>query len=559
MDTNIYTILLKRLYGDTVAKKTLTRLLDVLERHQKKITERFESQDLLMNECNPVILITYPDQVHDPNEVHLKTLQEFCERHFQNIISGIHILPFFPWSSDDGFSVMDYRQVSPSCGDWGDITAIGSSFELMVDVVLNHASAQGNWFQAFIQEESPYRNFFVAVKGDPDLSNVVRPRITPLLTEVQTQSGSRKVWTTFGPDQVDLDYQNPEVLLEMIDIILFYIRQGARYLRLDAIAYLWKEIGTPCIHLPQTHTVIQLLRAILKNIAPDVKIITETNVPHHENISYFGDGTNEAHLVYNFALPPLVLHTLLTGDATVLAEWAGNLELPSQETTFFNFLASHDGIGLNPVRGILDTVEIQRLVQQTLNHGGLISYKTLEDGSQSPYELNISYFDAVSKPNTDEPISLQVSRFMAAYAIMLSLKGIPAIYFHSIVGSRSWSAGPQKTGQNRSINREKLERNLLSSALMNSDSIRAKVYNQFYHLLTQYRNSPAFHPYGNQKIIRTGKGIFGVLRSSHNREHSMLCLQNVTGENQNYLDVPLEPYETVWIDHPNTSLLTMQN
>jgi sucrose phosphorylase len=338
MDINIYTILLTRLYGDVIAKEAIIRLIDIIERHQNKIADRLFSFDLSRDGCNPVLLITYPDQVQTFNQPHLKTLSAFCKEHFQNIVSGIHILPFFLWSSDDGFSVMNYRKVDPSYGNWDDIEAIGTSFDLMIDSVLNHASAQGDWFQAFIQNEVPYNNYFVTIEGNPDLSKVVRPRTSPLLTTVQTRSGLKKVWTTFGSDQVDLDYKNPEVLLEMIDIILLYISHGARYLRLDAIAYLWKVIGTSCIHLPQTHTVVQLLRSILNDVAPDVKIITETNVPHHENISYFGNGTNEAHLVYNFALPPLVLHTLLTGDATALSEWAANLELPSRETTFLIFL-----------------------------------------------------------------------------------------------------------------------------------------------------------------------------------------------------------------------------
>ena len=555
MDINIYTILLSRLYGGVAANKIITRLLDVIKRHQGIINDRFASFGFMKDGRNPVVLISYPDQVQDSDQPHLKTLREFCEQYFQNIISGIHILPFFPWSSDDGFSVTDYRKVDSSCGNWDDIEEIGKSFDLMIDSVLNHASAQGDWFQAFIQNKTPYNSFFVTVEGDPDLSKVVRPRISPLLTTFQTRSGLKKVWTTFGPDQVDLDYKNPEVLLQMIDIILLYISHGARYLRLDAIAYLWKEIGSSCIHLPQTHTIVQLLRAILNDVAPYVKIITETNVPHQENVSYFGDGTNEAHLVYNFALPPLVLHTLQSGDATALSEWAANLDLPSHETTYFNFLASHDGIGLNPVRGILSAEEIQQLVQKTLDYGGLISFKTLEDGTRIPYEMNISYFDALSNPDAEETLSIQVDRFMAAYAIALSLKGIPGIYFHSLVGSRSWSAGPQMTGQNRSINRQKLNRDALSTALSDPDTLQTRVYHRFCRLLSQYRNSPAFHPYGNQRIIQTGKAIFGVLRNSCNGEDSILCLQNVTGTSQNYYDIHLQPYETVWIDHPDPALL----
>jgi hypothetical protein len=280
-----------------------------------------------------------------------------------------------------------------------------------VDGVINHVSAQGEWFQAFLKNVAPYRDYFLTIEGNPDLSEVVRPRALPLLTKYQTVTGKRCVWTTFSADQVDLDYHNPDVLLEIFEILLMYAEHGAQFIRLDAIAYLWKEIGTTCIHLPQTHAVIQLLRAVLDEVAPHVLLITETNVPYKDNISYFGNGTNEAQLIYNFALPPLVLHTFRTGDASVLSEWAAGLELPSDQTTFFNFLASHDGIGLNPARGILSPAEIDGLVGQTLAHGGLISFKQNSDGTQSPYEMNINYFDALSDPAGGEPLELQVDRF----------------------------------------------------------------------------------------------------------------------------------------------------
>ncbi|HMD81668.1 MAG TPA: alpha-amylase family glycosyl hydrolase, partial [Anaerolineales bacterium] len=337
------------------------------------------------------------------------------------VVKGIHILPFYPWTSDDGFSVVDYRKVDPALGDWKHISAMQSHFRLMFDGVINHISSQSEWFKAFLNDDPRYRDYFVVIEGSPDPSQVVRPRALPLLTSFSTPSGEKRVWTTFSDDQIDLNFQNPEVLLEILDILLMYVERGAAFIRLDAIAYLWKELGTSCIHLPQTHRVIQFLRAALDEVAPHVQMITETNVPHTDNISYFGDGSNEAQLVYNFALPPLTLHSFHTGDAQVLSSWAKTLTLPSNKTTFFNFLASHDGIGLNPARGILSTADIDVLVEKTLEHGGLVSYKHNSDGSQSPYEMNISYFDALSNPHGNESLGLQIDRFIAAQAIMLSL------------------------------------------------------------------------------------------------------------------------------------------
>jgi sucrose phosphorylase len=512
------------------------------------------------------LLITYGDQVQGKGKPHLQTLAVFCETHLKSTVGGIHILPFYPWSSDDGFSVEDYRTVDPALGDWNHIERLSKNFRLMFDGVINHMSAQGEWFQKFLQNEEPYNDYFVTIEGDPDLSDVVRPRALPLLTEFETAAGKRKVWTTFSADQVDLNFQNPDVLLEIFDILLMYAQRGAQFIRLDAIAYLWKEIGTVCIHLPQTHAVIQLLRKVFDEVAPHVRLITETNVPHQDNISYFGDGTNEAQLVYNFALPPLVLHTFRTGDASVLSRWASSLTILSDRTTFFNFLASHDGVGLNPARGILSSADIDALIEQTLAHGGLISYKQNADGTTSPYEMNINYFDALSNPSSDESLDLQVDRFMAAQAIMLTIVGMPGIYFHSLFGSRNWKEGVQFTKHNRTINRQKLDRFDLEKQLADSTSLPSKVFTRYRELLIARSSTSAFDPHGGQKVLDIGKELFALMRTSSDKSKQVLCLQNVTSqelETENPIKktvrdlltnrsvdskIRLTPYQSIWLE-----------
>ena len=545
-----YTTQLTRLYGVDPAVDITSRLEKMVAHYRGQIPPpTFDS----LSERDS-ILITYGDQVRQTGKTPLQSLAEFCESYLQGIVSGIHILPFYPWSSDDGFSVKNYRTVDQALGNWHDIEQLGNHFHLMFDGVINHASAQGEWFQAFLRDEAPYRDYFLCVDGDPDLSQVVRPRALPLLTEFQTAAGKRRVWTTFSADQVDLDFHNPEVLLEIFDILLMYVRRGARFIRLDAIAYLWKEIGTNCIHLPQTHRIVQLLRAVLDEVAPHVRLITETNVPHADNISYFGDGKNEAQLVYNFALPPLVLHTFQTGNASILSEWASRLEPPSNQTTFFNFLASHDGIGLNPALGILSPVEIDALVEQTLSHGGLISYKRNADGTQSPYEMNINYFDALSSPSSDELLDTQIARFIAAQAIMLSLRGVPGIYFHSLFGSRNWIEGVQVTHHNRTINRQKLDRISLERDLSSPNSLRLQVFGRYRRLLLQRQTCTAFNPHGGQQILDAGQGIFAVLRHSPDNAQHALCLQNVTAQAQVASlfsnKHTLKPYQTMWLIDP---------
>jgi sucrose phosphorylase len=548
------------LYGEEQAPQLISRVEKLIADYRTRISAR----DGELTERDS-ILITYADQVQSQNEKPLQTLGAFCKQYLKDVISGIHILPFYPWTSDDGFSVVNYRQIDPALGDWDDVSSMQSHFRLMFDGVINHVSSQSEWFKGFLRDDPRYRNYFITVDGEPDLSQVVRPRALPLLTSFKTASGEKRVWTTFSDDQIDLNYQNPEVLLEILDSLLMYIACGATFIRLDAIAYMWKEIGTTCIHLPQTHHVIQFLRAALNEVTPHVHLITETNVPHTHNISYFGDGTNEAQLVYNFALPPLTLHTFHTGDARRLSNWAKRLTLPSDKTTFFNFLASHDGIGLNPARGILSTAEVEALVDKTLEHGGLISYKHNEDGSQTPYEMNINYFDALSNPDINEPLDLQINRFIAAQAIMLSLVGVPGIYFHSLFGSRGWLDGVKQTGRNRTINREKCDLQFLQRELADSKSLRARLFTRYCELLSARRSSPAFNPHGRQKILDLHPSVFALERISSDGTSGALCFHNVSAQKITFptsyesvtdlftaqplqiSQISLDPYQTLWM------------
>ena len=516
------------LYGAEQAKTVLSRLATLLQIYKERIPRpqtdrRFDHTD--------AILITYGDMVRQPGKWPLQTLGEFLTEHLHGVTSSVHLLPFFPYSSDDGFSVIDYKTVDPALGDWNDVAQIGHSFRLMFDAVVNHISAQSDWFQAFLRDEAPYRDFFTVVEPDADLSAVFRPRTSPLLTPVETAAGPKQVWTTFSADQIDLNYANPDVLLAVIDVLLFYAARGAEFIRLDAIAFIWKEVGTSCIHLPQTHRIIQLLRAVLNEVAPHVSIITETNVPHEDNITYFGDGHNEAQMVYNFSLPPLTLHAFHTGNAEVLSRWASTLTLPSNESTFFNFLASHDGIGVTPARGLLTDAEITRMAQRVEALGGYVSYRNNSDGSRSAYELNINYLDALGDPEQlHEEFDLVARRFLASQAILLALRGVPGIYFHSLFGSRSWLAGVKENGRFRTINRQKLERQVLEEELADPNSLRHRVFRDYHDLLRRRTTHPAFDPNGGQQVIFCHESIFALLRTSADGHSFALCLHNVAND-----------------------------
>jgi len=511
------------------------------------------------------VLITYGDTLQHPGEKPLRTLHHFAVQHFADLISHIHLLPFFPYSSDDGFSVQDFYAVNPALGDWDDINRLGNDFGLMFDAVFNHMSAQSDWFRRFLAQETGYQNLFRTESPDSDLSGVTRPRATPLLTAFTRPDGSSvHAWTTFSADQVDFDLRDPHTLLRLLDILLFYVQQGATIIRLDAICYLWKEVGTSCIHLPRTHAAVQLMRSVLDTVAPHVMLITETNVPHAENVSYFGNGTDEAHMVYNFTLPPLVMHTLLSGDASRLRDWANTLATPSPTTTFFNFTASHDGIGVRPVEGILSTDELAAMIAHVTRQGGRVNYKRNSDGSESPYELNISYVDAVTDP--DQSQTMQVRRFMVSQAIALALAGVPGIYVHSLLGSRSDISGMQQAGYNRAINRAKLNAATVTDALNTDGHFRADVFAAYRHLLTIRRTLAAFHPGGAQQALDVGSAaVFALRRTAPDGSQTVLALNNVSDQPQPvtlpdtaaYTDaltgqthqgsVTLAPYQVAWL------------
>ena len=523
------------LYGAERAPALLERLRSILIRFRQRNPHLVARERLAPHERlteRDVILITYGDQVTEPGKPPLQTLAEVLEKYVGGIITGVHVLPFFPYSSDDGFSVIDYTAVNPDFGTWADIERLGRRFRLMFDAVINHISAHSDWFQEFLKGNAEFADYFIVVEEGTDLSQVVRPRALPLLTRVPTASGEQLVWTTFSADQIDLNYAHPDVLLKVIEILLLYVEKGAEIIRLDAIAYLWKKIGTPCIHLEETHRVVKLFRAIFDAVAPHVMLITETNVPHQENISYFGDGTDEAQMVYQFPLAPLVLNAFHSGSARHLSEWAATLKTPSDTTTFFNFLATHDGIGVTPALGILSSEEIQELVEKARAHGGYVSYRANPDGTQSVYELNISFFDALSDPNGPEPLELQVRRFLASQAIMLALAGVPGVYVHSLFGSRSYHAGVEQTGRYRSINREKFRRGHLERELADPTSLRHRVFYPYLHLIRTRTAHRAFHPNGPQQVLSVHPALFVLLRRAPEGGEALLCIHNVSGAEQ---------------------------
>lgn len=547
---------LEFLYGER-ADDALRCILPILGTHRAAHRRTWSERD--------VVLITYGDQVQSPDGPALPALQEFLTTSgLTRLLNTVHLLPFFPFSSDDGFSVIDYRQVHSDVGEWSHVQDLAKHVDLMFDLVLNHCSQHSDWFQGYLAGEEPFVRYFCEAQPSDDLSQVTRPRSLPLLTAFDTSRGTRHVWTTFSADQVDLNFAEPAVLAEFLDMLLFYVRQGARIIRLDAIAYLWKEVGTPCIHLPRTHEVVKLMRDVLDAVAPNVLLLTETNVPHAENVSYFGNG-DEAHMVYQFSLPPLLLDAFLSNDASGLRDWLSHQAATAAGTTFFNFTASHDGIGVRPLEGLVSEQRFRRLVEAARQRGSLIGTKRNPDGSDAPYELNVSYVDALGEP-AGMDASLHARRFLSSQAIMLALPGVPGVYFHSLVGTRNDVQGAQESGIPRRINRRKFQLDELRRTLGEPDSLQAKIFNGYQHLLRTRIEQPAFHPDGGCELVELGEStLLGFQRTSCDGSQRVLCVTNLDAESRCFdlaeagrdllsdQAVPagstiVEPYMTMWVE-----------
>ncbi|MBX2808232.1 MAG: sugar phosphorylase [Cellvibrionaceae bacterium] len=573
---------------------TLDQLSNRVENHLNAVYPKKNNRDLSkklinimrLNECcftplhqhnhwteNDIAVITYGNSLLKKNESPLKTLHHFLHQHLHEFINTVHILPFFPYCADDGFSIIDYTAVNKELGTWDDIALISRDFRLMSDLVINHCSKDSAWFQQFINKESPGKDFFITDSPDNDLSEVVRPRTTPLLRETKTKKGIEYVWCTFSHDQIDLNFKNPDVLCAMLEIIRHYLDYGVRIFRFDAIAFLWKTQGTECINLPQTHELVRLLRTLIEHAQKDAIIITETNIPNRENLSYFGN-SNEAHCIYNFSLPPLLLNTLITGSCRHLKNWMMSMPPAQNGTTYFNFIASHDGIGLRPAEGLLSDQEQRTLIDTMESFGGKISWRALDNGENKPYEINIALFDAL-QGTTAGADHWHIQRFICAHAIMLALEGIPGFYIHSLLATQNDTAKLEQQKHHRAINRHQWQIEQLDEQLDNENSHHHHVLKQLKELIAIRQQQPAFHPNATQFTLHINDHIFAFWRQSIDRRQSVFCLYNISNKPQTVLlsslnlivtdhwhdlisgtqidgfngEIVMTPYQTLWISN----------
>ncbi len=548
-----------------------SQLLQILEPYHVNEQSNEAEIDSIWDSSS-VVLITYPDAIYRKDESTLKTLAEFVKNRLSGLASVIHVLPFLPSTSDGGFAVSNHEKVDEFFGNWDDLKNLSINHKIMADLVLNHVSSSHPWVHQFINSDEPGSSYIVSPPRTDIWENVIRPRNSSLFTNIKTDKGFKKVWTTFGPDQVDVDWKNPNILLEFLKLLVTYVNNGAEWIRLDAIAFIWKEPNTTCLHLKPVHRIVKLLNKCLKIIKSSAVLITETNVPEVENLSYLIDG-NEANLAYNFTLPPLLLEAIYTGKTDLLNNWLSNFNHLPKCTSLLNFTSSHDGIGLRALEGIMDENRIHNLLVESEKRGGLVSHRRMSNGEDQPYELNISWWSAMAHSGIDVS-QYQFERFLLSQVFTLSLKGVPAFYLPNILASPNDIDTFSKTGQRRDLNREKFDANKLLEQLKNFDSAASKNISYLTHIIKVRSRLGAFHPEVSMKCISNNlSNCIIIQRGSDKDRLYVICnmsdkllnvpfaseldlvglcsnrrlLDNITGSYLNSESFKLNPYQVVWI------------
>ena len=555
---SIYAKNLKEIEIDQISKKICSLFVN------KKISKKnlWSEKDFF--------LITYADSVKKKKVKNLVSLGNFLNKYCKEF-SFVHVLPFFPYSSDDGFAVKDFKKVNSEHGDWDDFKKISSSFKTMIDLVINHCSSENRLFKDFLNGSSLVSDFFIVSNEKfKESEKIVRPRSSDISKKINLNDKTKYVWCTFSHDQVDFNFKNPEVLIYLIEIMKFYLDKNVKALRLDAVAFIWKQLGSSCINLPQTHEIIRLLRLIIDNFYSDVLVITETNIPSHENLSYFGNN-NEAHCIYNFSLAPLLIHSIISGNGKYLKRWSRSMPPAQEKNSYLNFLSSHDGIGLRPLEGILPEKEIKNYINFFRKQGALFGLRKNKK-KESVYEVNITLLDAFKESYLGND-SFGIKRFILAHTILFSMEGIPAVYIQNLVGSKNDYTKVKKTGSNRSINRKNWEFKLLEEKLKNKKSINHKIFNHLKEIISIRKKQPAFHPNATQFTLQLEDDFFGIWRQSIDRSQSIFCVSNLTNSlkkisllNINLIltnewfdiiskkkinnlkgNITLKPYQTYWL------------
>ncbi len=525
--------LLKTIYSNNTTEEInfiSSQLLQILDNFSEKSAYEEKSIKESWNQSHSV-LITYADSIYKNGESTLITLRELLSKYFGSLSKVVHILPFLKSTSDGGFAVSSYESLEEKFGSWDDLRSISKNHVLMADLVLNHVSSSHPWVQQFIKSQEPGILNVFSPEQNLDWSMVVRPRSSSLFSQINTEDGPKQVWTTFGPDQIDLNWHNPKMTIEFLNLIITYLSYGIKWLRLDAVGFIWKESGTTCLHLPKAHSIVKILRILLNELLEDGVLITETNVPQKENLSYLIP-EDEAHMAYNFPLPPILLEAIITSRADILNSWIFDWPKLPDNTTLFNFTASHDGVGLRALEGLMNEQRIKDLLINCEKRGGLVSHRRLSNGYDKPYELNISWWSAMEDSGRDSN-RFQFERFILSQLLVMALKGVPAFYLPALLASENDIKSFSMTGQRRDLNREKFKLENLFSIFNNPESYPNKNLKYLRNAMDVRSELNQFHPSSEMECLSKGRSDIVVIKRGKGPE-SVFAIHNMTENKINY-------------------------
>ena len=560
--------ILRTIYKSNLDNNDIDYLNDQILQIIKIFNKKNPKKKLKISEKTSLV-ISYGDNIYSNKANSIRVFQNFFKKNLIKYFNAVHFLPFYPSSSDSGFAVKDHYKIEKRIGSWSDIKKISKFNHVMADIVINHSSARGLWFKNFLKKKRPGKDYFLTVNSKFDVSKVVRPRDHKLLKKIDIFKKSDYLWRTFSPDQIDLNFKNPVVLLRFIKIMIHLVNNGVRIFRLDAIAYLWKKNGTNCINLNQTHQIVKLLRIITNLLNIQTVIITETNLPEKENLSYFGKN-DEANWIYNFSLPPLLIHAFLFETSSNLVKWSKSLPSAKPGNSYLNFIASHDGIGMRPTEGILNKKSLDNFLKRLKKNGSKFSFRKVQDISKKVYEANITVFDALKKSDFDPDGKFSLQRYISAHAIMISFEGIPAVYFNSLFGKSNDESKYIITGNNRDVNRYKWIYKNITKRLNDKNSKQSIFYQNLVKLLSVKKKQKAFHPNAKRTNINLGTKLFCFKRISLDKKQTIICITNLSSKIQSaHLNkiynnwnnligskiekenkfLKLKPFETIWLSN----------
>ena len=466
---------------------------------------------------NQVQLITYADRLGGT----LAGLRELIRGPLAGLFGGVHLLPYFTPidGADAGFDPTDHTEVDPRLGTWEDVAALADDLDLMSDLIVNHISAQSPQFRDFLQRgaRSPFAGMFLTFDRvfpdgatEQDLLRVYRPRPGLPLTDVTLADGSRRImWTTFTSEQIDLDVNDPTTVAYLRSILDRFAEAGVSIVRLDAVGYAVKTPGTSSFVTAETRAFIDELSSWAAERGIEVLVEIHSHYEHQIEIA------RQVDRVYDFALPPLVLHALFTGDAAPLLRW-----LEVRPTNAVTVLDTHDGIGVRDVgrdatdpqrAGLLDDDQIDALVEQIHEHTqGASRLATGEAASNVDlYQVNSTFYDALGRDDR---------AYLLARLLQFFVPGVPQVYYVGLLAGENDLDLLASTGVGRDVNRRHYDADDLWEAL-DKPVVRDLL------TLIRFRNA---HPAFGGEWTCTSDNADGITMAWRHGPHEVTMTANLT-------------------------------